>query len=203
MTFNPERFADGVAKACTHPLAFMPSSYGPRHCIGQNLAPMVAQIVVGIQCSNGFKSLFLPLTNTILSALRTVAWSVRNFGCRETTCWILCSCPNRQSPPINTDEDLLHFTGGSHWWPHYLPSIYCHILMEKNSALQAERFRGFSCMIGCKYNNKKSKWLRDTRGEDRPCRQQNGAGPRPLLYVLSNAKPSFTFEWICMRWKLM
>lgn len=48
MTFNPGRFANGVANACTHPLAFMPFSYGPRYCIGQNFALMEAKIVVAM-----------------------------------------------------------------------------------------------------------------------------------------------------------
>jgi cytochrome P450 len=46
--FNPQRFADGVAHACSHPQAFAPFSIGPKHCIGNNFALMEAKIVVSM-----------------------------------------------------------------------------------------------------------------------------------------------------------
>ena len=36
--FAPERFAKGLAGACSHPLAFLPFGGGPRTCIGQAFA---------------------------------------------------------------------------------------------------------------------------------------------------------------------
>lgn len=44
--FNPQRFANGVSKACKHPMGFQPFSVGPRNCVGQNFAMMEAKIVV-------------------------------------------------------------------------------------------------------------------------------------------------------------
>lgn len=44
--FNPQRFADGVSKACKHPSAFQPFSVGPRNCVGQNFAMMESKIVL-------------------------------------------------------------------------------------------------------------------------------------------------------------
>lgn len=44
--FNPQRFANGVLKACQHPMAFFPFSAGPRNCVGQNFAMIEAKIVM-------------------------------------------------------------------------------------------------------------------------------------------------------------
>ncbi|GMH27332.1 hypothetical protein Nepgr_029175 [Nepenthes gracilis] len=46
--FNPERFANGVAHAAKHPVAFIPFGLGTRTCIGQNLAILQAKLVLAI-----------------------------------------------------------------------------------------------------------------------------------------------------------
>ncbi|KAL3537465.1 hypothetical protein ACH5RR_000831 [Cinchona calisaya] len=38
MEFNPMRFADGIASATNNQVAYIPFSYGPRYCVGQNFA---------------------------------------------------------------------------------------------------------------------------------------------------------------------
>lgn len=42
--FKPERFAEGGARACKHPMGFLPFSFGARNCIGQAFAIMEAKI---------------------------------------------------------------------------------------------------------------------------------------------------------------
>ncbi|KAG0620516.1 hypothetical protein M758_4G222100 [Ceratodon purpureus] len=44
--FKPERFANGVAAACSHPQAFVPFGLGPKICIGNNFAMMELKIIV-------------------------------------------------------------------------------------------------------------------------------------------------------------
>ncbi|KAH8969605.1 hypothetical protein BDL97_02G042200 [Sphagnum fallax] len=44
--FKPERFANGVAKANKHPLAFMPFSFGQRFCVGQGFTLVEAKCVL-------------------------------------------------------------------------------------------------------------------------------------------------------------
>ena len=46
--FKPERFADGVAHAAKHQLAFMPFSFGPRNCVGSNFAQQEAKVVLAM-----------------------------------------------------------------------------------------------------------------------------------------------------------
>lgn len=48
MKFKPERFADGVANAAKHQLAFMPFSLGARVCVGSNLALQEAKVVLAM-----------------------------------------------------------------------------------------------------------------------------------------------------------
>ncbi|KAM1173465.1 hypothetical protein ACFX13_026791 [Malus domestica] len=46
--FNPSRFAEGVARAAKHPVAFIPFGLGVRTCIGQNLALLQAKLALAI-----------------------------------------------------------------------------------------------------------------------------------------------------------
>ena len=46
--FNPARFAEGVARAAKHPVAFIPFGLGVRTCIGQNLAILQAKLALAI-----------------------------------------------------------------------------------------------------------------------------------------------------------
>ncbi|KAK3026096.1 hypothetical protein RJ639_040768 [Escallonia herrerae] len=47
-SFNPARFAQGVAHAAKHPMAFMPFGLGARRCIGQNLAVLQAKLAIAM-----------------------------------------------------------------------------------------------------------------------------------------------------------
>lgn len=44
--FQPERFNEGITKACKHPCAYLPFAFGPRSCIGQTFALMEAKVVM-------------------------------------------------------------------------------------------------------------------------------------------------------------
>ncbi|KAG0586563.1 hypothetical protein KC19_2G100300 [Ceratodon purpureus] len=44
--FKPERFANGVAGACTHPQAFSPFGLGPKFCIGSNFAMIHLKVLM-------------------------------------------------------------------------------------------------------------------------------------------------------------
>ena len=46
--FKPQRFEQGVAHACKHPLAYIPFAFGPRNCIGQGFALMETKIVLAM-----------------------------------------------------------------------------------------------------------------------------------------------------------
>lgn len=46
--FKPERFSQGIAKATKNRVSFFPFSWGPRICIGNNLALMEAKIAVAM-----------------------------------------------------------------------------------------------------------------------------------------------------------
>ncbi|KAL8051076.1 hypothetical protein ABFX02_06G122000 [Erythranthe guttata] len=46
--FNPERFANGVSKACKMPQVYIPFGLGPRLCLGRNFALVQLKIVVAL-----------------------------------------------------------------------------------------------------------------------------------------------------------
>ena len=48
MKFKPERFANGVAHATKHRLAFMPFSIGPRTCVGSNFPLQETKVVLAM-----------------------------------------------------------------------------------------------------------------------------------------------------------
>lgn len=50
--FNPERFANGISGACKVPQSYMPFGFGPRVCLGQNLAMLELKMIVGLIVSN-------------------------------------------------------------------------------------------------------------------------------------------------------
>ncbi|XP_039057667.1 cytochrome P450 714C2-like [Hibiscus syriacus] len=51
-TFDPNRFAKGIAGACKLPQVYMPFGVGPRMCLGQNLALVELKIVIALLLSN-------------------------------------------------------------------------------------------------------------------------------------------------------
>lgn len=46
--FKPERFSEGISKACKYPQSYMPFGFGPRTCLGKNLAMMEAKVLVSL-----------------------------------------------------------------------------------------------------------------------------------------------------------
>nr|AAZ39643.1 cytochrome P450 monooxygenase [Petunia x hybrida] len=50
--FNPDRFENGVAGACTHPYLYMPFGAGVRVCVGQNFALLELKILISLLLSH-------------------------------------------------------------------------------------------------------------------------------------------------------
>lgn len=50
--FKPERFANGVSKACKFPQAYVPFGLGPRLCLGRNFAMVQLKVVLSLVVSN-------------------------------------------------------------------------------------------------------------------------------------------------------
>ncbi|XP_016500402.1 cytochrome P450 714C2 isoform X2 [Nicotiana tabacum] len=50
--FNPDRFENGVAGACTHPYLYMPFGSGVRICVGQNFALLELKILISLLLSH-------------------------------------------------------------------------------------------------------------------------------------------------------
>ncbi|XP_061999938.1 cytochrome P450 714A1-like [Rosa rugosa] len=46
--FKPERFIDGVSKACKFPQAYIPFGLGPRTCLGKNFAMVQLKVVLSL-----------------------------------------------------------------------------------------------------------------------------------------------------------
>nr|AYM55676.1 cytochrome P450 [Croton stellatopilosus] len=46
--FRPERFADGISKACKFPQAYLPFGIGTRLCVGRNFAMVELKIVISL-----------------------------------------------------------------------------------------------------------------------------------------------------------
>ncbi|MED6169324.1 hypothetical protein PIB30_020458 [Stylosanthes scabra] len=46
--FEPERFKDGVSKACKYPQAYVPFGVGPRLCVGKNFAMVQLKVVLAL-----------------------------------------------------------------------------------------------------------------------------------------------------------
>nr|GMD12435.1 cytochrome P450 714C2-like [Ipomoea batatas] len=52
LSFNPERFANGVSGACKLQHSFLPFGFGPRLCVGQHLAMVELKMLVSALLTN-------------------------------------------------------------------------------------------------------------------------------------------------------
>ncbi|XP_019178678.1 PREDICTED: cytochrome P450 714C2-like [Ipomoea nil] len=52
LSFNPERFANGVSGACKQQHSFLPFGFGPRLCVGQHLAMVELKMLVSALLTN-------------------------------------------------------------------------------------------------------------------------------------------------------
>ncbi|XP_030928905.1 cytochrome P450 714A1-like isoform X4 [Quercus lobata] len=50
--FRPDRFTDGVSKACKFPQAYIPFGLGPRLCLGKNFAMVQLKVLLSLIVSN-------------------------------------------------------------------------------------------------------------------------------------------------------
>ncbi|XP_068330919.1 cytochrome P450 714C2-like isoform X1 [Pyrus communis] len=48
LQFNPERFKHGIVAACKSPEAYMPFGFGPRICVGKNLAMTELKVILSL-----------------------------------------------------------------------------------------------------------------------------------------------------------
>ena len=46
--FKPERFSEGVSKACKYPQAYVPFGLGARLCLGKNFAMVQLKVVISL-----------------------------------------------------------------------------------------------------------------------------------------------------------
>ncbi|XP_023637369.1 LOW QUALITY PROTEIN: cytochrome P450 714A2 [Capsella rubella] len=46
--FKPERFSEGISKACKYPQSYIPFGLGPRICLGKNFAMMEVKVLVSL-----------------------------------------------------------------------------------------------------------------------------------------------------------
>ncbi|CAA7023268.1 unnamed protein product [Microthlaspi erraticum] len=46
--FKPERFSEGISKACKYPQLYIPFGLGPRQCLGKNFAMMEIKVLVSL-----------------------------------------------------------------------------------------------------------------------------------------------------------
>ena len=46
--FKPERFADGISKACKFPAAYIPFGLGTRLCVGRNFAMVELKVIIAL-----------------------------------------------------------------------------------------------------------------------------------------------------------
>jgi cytokinin trans-hydroxylase/PHYB activation tagged suppressor 1 len=65
MEFDPNRFAKGVSKACQHQQSFIPFSFGPQKCLGQNFSLMESKVVGVLVCCHASNFQFFQVINIV------------------------------------------------------------------------------------------------------------------------------------------